>query len=323
MSDQPVRLGLVGLGAIGSICGEHLLRKNASLGVYDRDTQRMQELVDHGAVPHPTARALGAASEIVVVSLPNPDAVRDVLAGSGQLLAGLPAEAVIVDMSTIDPVTAQEMYSLARAHGVRYLDAPVSGGEAAGSGTDGARSAALSFMVGGDDDAFEQALPVLEMLGRRFYHLGPAGAGSTVKLISNLIAGLHNLVAAEAFVLGAALNITPRTLLEVFKGTDAKSYWMMNYFARRLRSGDYQPGFSVALQLKDHRLAQKLGEDAGVELTCNRVALQLYGDMLADGRGNNDLVDAVRFLAERESVGLIPPPGGPVRLKRTLRRQAT
>ena len=140
----------------------------------------------------------------------------------------------------------------------------MSGGAPGGAGTDGARAATISFMVGGDADAFERAKPTLAILGKRWFYLGPSGTGSTVKLISNLMAGLHNLVASEAFVLGAAAGIEPETLLEVFDGTDAKSFWLTDYFAPRVRRRDFEPGFSVDLQYKDHRLASDLGRQLGV-----------------------------------------------------------
>jgi 3-hydroxyisobutyrate dehydrogenase-like beta-hydroxyacid dehydrogenase len=165
-----------------------------------------------------------------------------------------------------------------------------------GAGTDGARAATISFMVGGDREAYQRAIPLMEILGRRHFYLGPSGTGSTVKLISNLIAGLHNLVASEAFVLGAAAGIAPDTLLEVFDGTDAKSFWLTDYFAPRIERRDFEPGFSVDLQYKDHRLASELGRRLGVPLLFNDLAVGVYQAMRAQGLGGKDLVESVNFL---------------------------
>src|SRR5439155_1979056 len=116
----------------------------------------------------------------------------------------------------------------------------ISGGQPGGAGTDGARAANVTFMVGGEREAYERALPILELLGTRFFYLGPSGMGSTVKLISNLMSGLHNLVASEAFVLGAAAGIGPETLLEGFDETDARSFHLTDYFAPRIRRHDFE-----------------------------------------------------------------------------------
>ena len=151
-------------------------------------------------------------------------------------------------------------------------------------------------MVGGDREAHERALPVLGLLGKHFFYLGPAGMGSTVKLISNLMAGLHNLVASEAFVLGAAAGIAPETLLEVFDQTDARSFHLTDYFAPRIRRHDFEPGFAVDLQYKDHRLAGELGKRLGVPLLFNELATQVYQMLRAQGLGGKDITETVNFL---------------------------
>ena len=242
-----------------------------------------------------------------MLALSDPAAVAAVLEGTDGVLSGSSSGGLVVDLSTIDPPSCRRFHAASRQRGVGYVEAPVSGGEAGGAGTDGARAANLSFMVGGELADFERAKPVLSLLGKRFFHLGPAGAGATVKLISNHIAGLNNLVCAEAFVLAAAAGVAPETLFEVFDGTDAKSFWMSHYFAPRVRARDFEPGFSVDLQHKDHRLAGDLGRGLRVPLPLNDLALELYGEMRAAGRGGRDLVDAVAFRGERAGADIYAP----------------
>jgi 3-hydroxyisobutyrate dehydrogenase-like beta-hydroxyacid dehydrogenase len=189
---------------------------------------------------------------------------------------------------------------------VDYLDAPVSGGEPFQTGVDGARAASMTFMVGGDAVAFARAQPVMEVLGSVWLHLGPSGSGSTVKLISNLCAGIHALVAAEAFTLGAACGFPPERLLEVFAHTDAKSFFMTDYVGPRVARGDVAPGFTVDLQLKDHRLAAELGHEQHVPLPFNGLAIDAWERLRAQGRGANDVTDAVFFSAEQARLD----PGG-------------
>jgi 3-hydroxyisobutyrate dehydrogenase-like beta-hydroxyacid dehydrogenase len=166
----------------------------------------------------------------------------------------------------------------------------------------------MTFMVGGDADAFARARPVMEALGRVWMHLGPPGSGSTVKLISNLCAGIHALVAAEAFALGAACGFSSERLLEVFAHTDAKSFFMTDYVGPRVARGDVTPGFTVELQLKDHRLAADLGHEQRVPLPFNGLAIDAWERLRAQGRGANDVTDAVFFSAEQARLG---PAGRP------------
>jgi 3-hydroxyisobutyrate dehydrogenase-like beta-hydroxyacid dehydrogenase len=289
-------LGQVGLGVIGQLYVGHLLKAHGPLHVFDIASERVADAVRQGATASPSARSLGEAAGQVLVALPAPDAVRSALLGPEGVLAGMAEGGLVLDVSTVDPDTSRAVHAAAQERGIAYLDAPVSGGMKGGAGTDGARAATISFMVGGERNAYERAIPLMEILGRRHFYLGPSGAGSTVKLISNLMAGLHNLVASEAFVLGAAAGIGPETLLEVFEGTDAKSFWLTDYFAPRVRRRDFEPGFSVDLQYKDHRLASDLGRKLGVPLLFNDLAVGVYQQMRAMGLGGRDLVESVNFL---------------------------
>jgi 3-hydroxyisobutyrate dehydrogenase-like beta-hydroxyacid dehydrogenase len=299
-------IGQVGLGVLGQLFAGHLL-KAGPLHVFDLDADRMADAAALGATPAVSAAALAAEADVVVFSLPNPAAVRAVMTGANGVLKGIKPGTVILDTSTIDPTTSREMYDHATAAGARYLDAPVSGGAPMGAGTDGARAATISFMVGGDRDAFEDAQPVMSLLGKRWFYLGPAGSGSTVKLISNLMAGLHNLVAAEAFVLGAAAGFSPETLFEVFDGTDAKSYHLTDYFAPRIRRHDFEPGFTVDLQYKDHRLAAELAQELKVPAIFNALAVQTYQQLRAQGLGGKDLVEAVNHFGRLADVDIYEP----------------
>ena len=301
-------VGLLGLGAIGEIYCGHLLDAFPEVSAFDLDSDKLSRC---GARAAGSARELGAASEIVVVSLPDPVAVRAALAGPDGLLAGARPGAVVLDTSTVSPATSRDMHALAAERGVGYLDAPVSGGEPFATGVDGARAASMTFMVGGDADAFERARPVMEVLGSRFFHLGPSGTGSTVKLISNLCSGIHALVAAEAFALGAAYGFTPERLVEVFQHTDAMSFFLTDYVMPRVARRDVSPGFTVELQLKDHRLAEELAHEHSVPLPLNALATQVWQQLRAHGRGRNDVTDAVFFAAEQAGVELDgTPPNG-------------
>jgi 3-hydroxyisobutyrate dehydrogenase-like beta-hydroxyacid dehydrogenase len=307
MSAPAHEVGLIGLGTVGSHYRDHLLRAFGSVVVYDRDPAACERAREAGAQVAASAAALGAGCDLIAVSLPNPAAVEDALAGAGGLLEGVREGAVIVDTSTVSPETSRAMHALAHERGAFYLDAPISGAEPLQGGEDGARAGTVTFMVGGDAEGFARAAPVLDALGSHAFHLGPAGSGTVVKLISNLCSGIYVQVVAEAFALGAACGFDVERLVEVFRHTDAKCYMMTDYVLPRLRSGALAPGFSVELQLKDHRLASDLGQAHGVPLPMNGVAAQLWELMRAGGHGDRDITDAVPFMRDAAGVSTTSP----------------
>ncbi|TYK53080.1 NAD(P)-dependent oxidoreductase [Actinomadura decatromicini] len=293
------RVGQVGLGSIGRIYARHLVDAADDVQVFDLDRTRVEAAERDGATGAASARDLAAASEVVVVSLPNPPAVESAFLGTDGILAGAEPGTVVLDLSTVSPDTSRRMHAAAAERGVGYLDAPVSGGAPMNGGVEGAAARTITFMVGGDADAYARAEPVMAALGTVRFHIGPSGSGSAIKLISNLLSGVYALATAEAFALGAAVGLSPERLVEVFQQTDAKSYFMTDYLVPRLLRGDLDPGFSVALQLKDHRLAAELGHEHRVPLFLNQQAIQLYELMVAQGRADRDVTDALPFFAEQ------------------------
>ena len=297
-------VGLVGLGNVGLQYAQHLLKASDVLTVYDRDADKMQPLIAIGAASSGCSRELAAASDIVVLALPSPQAVQAEMYGDAGILAAGRDGCLIIDMSTIDPDTSSRLYTEAKARGYHYLEAPMSGGEPGGAGQAGARAGTVTFMVGGDRESFERAKPIFEVLGRHAIYLGPAGAGNTIKLISNLIAGLNMAAAAEGIVLGAAAGISHETLLQVFQHTDAKSYTMFEELAPHLRANDYEGGFPVDLMHKDHRLAAELGHRYGVPLLFNQLALEVYQICRSQGYGRKSHSMVVEVLAKLAGVDL-------------------
>ncbi|WP_067893732.1 NAD(P)-dependent oxidoreductase [Actinomadura chibensis] len=293
------RVGQVGLGSIGRIYARHLVDAAGDVQVFDLDRARVEAAERDGATGAASARELAAASEVIVVSLPNPPAVESAFLAPDGILAGAEPGTVVLDLSTVSPDTSRRMHAAAAERGVGYLDAPVSGGAPMNGGVEGAAARTITFMVGGDAAAYAKAEPVMAALGTVRFHIGPPGSGSAIKLISNLLSGVYALATAEAFALGAAVGLSPERLVEVFQQTDAKSYFMTDYLVPRLLRGDLDPGFSVALQLKDHRLAAELGHEHRVPLFLNQQAIQLYELMVARGRADRDVTDALPFFAEQ------------------------
>ncbi|MGH6952928.1 MAG: NAD(P)-dependent oxidoreductase [Alphaproteobacteria bacterium] len=308
MADEKLgQVGLIGLGMIGRHYAAHLLKANGQLVAFDLDPGRLGEVTRKGAESARSPKDLATRARIIVLSLPSPTAVKDALAGTDGVLSGAAPGTLIIDTSTIDPDSCVAMHRASGERDVAYVEAPLSGGEPGGAGTEGAKAANVTFMVGGDRQDYERARPVLEALGRHSFYLGPAGSGATAKLISNHIAGLINLVVAEGFVLGAAAGFSFETLLEVFQGTDARSFMMMEYIAPRLKRRDFEPGFSVDLMHKDHRLAGELGQRLHVPRLFNQLALEMYQLLRSQNRGGSDLTEAFNYLAGLANVDLYEP----------------
>ena len=264
----------------------------------------MEEFYGLGARSCESPKVMAEGSDIVILALPSPEAVEDVLIGSQGLLSSTKRGYIIADLSTIDPDTSVKMADSAERKGVRYLDAPMSGGQPAGGGTEGARKATVTFMVGGDRKAFDKCKPVLSKLGKKFFYLGASGMGSTVKLLSNLVNGIETLALAEAFTLGAKAGVNPKVLMRVFDETDADSYFLQEYLKPRFMKRDFEPGFSVDLQFKDHRLASELAKKLGVPLLFNELAVQVYQMLRAQGLGKKDYTAAVQFWAQLAKIDL-------------------
>lgn len=298
------RLGLIGLGNIGLHYARHLLNASEALTVHDRDRARIEAIVAAGAQAAESPLELAESSATVLLALPDPDAVEAVLLGTDGVLRVEDRRLLVIDASTIDPETSRHMHEQAKSAGHDYVDAPMSGGEPGGAGQSGARAATITFIVGGDPTAASRARPVLQILGSHAIHVGPAGSGSLIKLISNLIAGLNMAAMAEGFVLAAAAGISHETLLHVFRYTDAKSYTMFEEFAPHLRANDYDGGFPVDLMSKDHRLAAALGRKHGVSLPLNRLAQQMYEVCSSQGHGRQSHAVVVESLADLAGVRL-------------------
>jgi 3-hydroxyisobutyrate dehydrogenase-like beta-hydroxyacid dehydrogenase len=297
-------VGLVGLGNVGLQYAQHLLKASDILTVYDKDESKMHSLIAIGAKPSLCSRELAMASDTVVLALPSPQAVQTEMFGDSGILAAGRDGCLIIDVSTIDPDTSARLYAEAKARGYHYLEAPMSGGEPGGAGQAGARAGTVTFMVGGDRASFERAGSVFAVLGRHAIYLGPIGTANTVKLISNLIAGLNMAVMAEGFVLGAAAGISHETLLKVFQHTDAKSYAMFEEFRPHLCANDYEGGFPIDLMYKDHKLAAELGQKYGVPLLFNQLALEVYQICRANGYGRKSHTIVVEALATLARVKL-------------------
>ena len=287
------RVGFIGLGIMGAPMVRNLLTAGFEVLAFNRSPARLDAAVEAGAELGVSASDVAARSDIVITCVTASADVEEVVLGEGGVLEGVRAGSLFVDMSTIAPAMSRRVASVLAERGVLSLDAPVSGGE------QGAIEGTLSIMVGGPTEALERVRPLLEAMGRTITHCGPAGAGQTVKLCNQIAVVLNNLAMAEALVLCERSGVDPGVMLSAITQGAAGS-WQLSNLGLKVVARDFAPGFKVALQQKDLRLALEAADELQVPLAGTSLVHQLFtaverahgGDV-----GTQALVRAIEALA--------------------------
>jgi 3-hydroxyisobutyrate dehydrogenase len=267
-----MKVGFIGLGQMGAPMSGNLLAAGHDLIVHDARPAAAGPLLEAGALWAATPFQVAAGRDVVITSLPAPQDVERVLLGAGGLLDGLEPGSVWVDMSTSVPEVADRIRVLAEPRGVSVVDAPVSGM------TTGARAGTLQIFVGGTEHDYWRVRPVLEVMGdpERITHVGPHGAGYTVKLMLNLLWFAHVCATAEVLSIGVAAGVDLGTLRASLLASPAASHFVEADVLSVLRDGDYDEGFALALACKDLGLAIDLARATGVPAELSAVVEQIY-----------------------------------------------
>ena len=275
------KVGFVGLGIMGAAMAGNLLEAKHELVVHNRTRTKAEQLISYGALVADSPREVAEVSDIIITMLPGPPEVDEVIAGEGGLLEGAREGSLIVEMSTSSPLLARELAHAARERGVRMLDGPVSGGDL------GARDGTLSIMVGGEDDDFERARPLFEVMGETVVHVGGAGAGQVVKACNQIVVALAIEAVAEALVLGSKAGVAPDRVIEVLSGGLAANK-VLDVKGEKFLSHDFTPGGKVEYHRKDLGIALAAGREYEVTLPVTALVEQMFGVLEAKGRGGWD-----------------------------------
>ena len=294
-SPETAAIGWIGTGVMGaSMCG-HLLEAGYRATIHSRTRARAEPLVEGGAEWADSPAAVAAASDVVFTMVGFPADVRDVVLGSGGVLAGARDGSVIVDMTTSQPALAREIEQAARAKSIASLDAPVSGGDV------GARHATLSIMVGGEQETVERVRPLLELLGKTIVYQGPAGAGQHTKMVNQTLIATGMIGVCEALLYAHRAGLKIETVLESVSGGAAGSWSLTNYAPRMLK-GDFEPGFFVEHFLKDMEIALDEARRMNLSLPGLALAHELYLALRAQGGGRNGTQALILALARLSDV---------------------
>jgi 3-hydroxyisobutyrate dehydrogenase len=267
-----MRVGFIGLGQMGGPMSAHVLAAGHDLIVHDIRPDAAAHVVAAGARWADTPRHAAAGREIVITSLPGPRQVEEVLLGQDGLVDGLEPGTIWADMSTSVPAVADLVRQRAEPRGVRVIDAPVSGM------TTGAKAGTLQIFVGGDEPDYLAARPVLEAMGdpARIRHVGPHGAGYTVKLMLNLLWFAHLCATAEVLSIGVGAGVDLAVLRDSLLASPAASHFLAADVLSVLEGGDYDEGFALALACKDLGLAVDLARATGVPAEVSALVEQIY-----------------------------------------------
>jgi 3-hydroxyisobutyrate dehydrogenase len=265
-------VGFIGLGLMGRPMAANLLKAGYELTVWNRTASRADALMAQGARRAGSPREVAAASEVVITIVSDPPALESVLWGETGVFAGLRKGSVLVESSTVTPQIEKRAAAAAATLGAEFLEAPVTGG------TWGAEKGELVFMVGGETETLQRVEPVLNVMGKGFFHLGPVGAGQTVKLAMNLLLGLQVEAFAEALALVTYAGIAGEKLLEVMQSSMGRS-GILDVKAPMMLKGEYKPSFPLRLMHKDFSLALDLANQLGVPLPAAAAAREILSSV--------------------------------------------
>ena len=272
-------IGFIGLGIMGQSMAGHLLAGGFGLNVYNRTKSKADGLVSRGATWFDTPGEVAAHSDLVITIVGFPRDVEEVYFGPQGIIAHA-KNAILVDMTTSSPSLARDIAQEATKKGLGALDAPVSGGDV------GARDAKLTIMVGGSQEVFDQALPVLRLMGTSIILQGGAGMGQHTKMCNQIVIASNIMGVAEGLAYAKKVGLDPSTVLQSIGG-GAASGFQLNVLGTRMIAGDYAPGFYIEHFIKDLTIALAEAKKLDLDLPGLSQAKKLYDQMVAKGLGRD------------------------------------
>ncbi len=274
-------VGFIGVGNMGNPMAYNVLKAPFAMTVFDMNAKAMENLVQAGARAAKSAKEVVQSAEIVLTSLPASPDVEAVYLEPGGLVDSAKAGTILIDLSSVLPSTPKKIEPRAKAKGLFFLEAPVSGG------VSGARAGTLAIMVGGDAEPLERAKPVLSAMGPNIFHVGPVGAGNTVKAINNMMACVNSCAMMEGLALGVKAGLDPMTVYEVVKASSGGSK-ALERIPKAIVPRDFEPGFKVQLMNKDLETFSTIAKELHVPVSFANVAQRYQQAALAAGLGEQD-----------------------------------
>tara|TARA_R110001592_G_scaffold191289_1_gene437443 strand:- start:1949 stop:2836 length:888 start_codon:yes stop_codon:yes gene_type:complete len=291
------QIAFIGVGNMGNPMAANLIKAGHAVAAFDLSADLLAKAAEAGARVASSAADAAQGAEAVITMLPAGKHVKEVCLGG--LFDALPAGTLVIDCSTIDVDTSREVHAAAAAKGFAMVDAPVSGG------VGGAEAATLTFMVGGGDDAFARAKPILEKMGKTIVHCGGPGNGQAAKICNNMMLGIQMASVAEAFVLAEKLGLDAQRLFDVSSTASGQCWSLTTYcpvpgpVPTSPANRDYAPGFAAALMLKDMGLAIAAAHGTGADVSVAEKAASLYQDYADAGQAGKDFSGIINLIRDR------------------------
>ncbi|GLX80818.1 3-hydroxyisobutyrate dehydrogenase [Thalassotalea eurytherma] len=295
------KIAFIGLGNMGGPMAANLLKAGHAVTVFDLSKDAVEILVGQGATTQSTAQECVKGAEFVISMLPAGKHVSSVYLGNDGLINHIAPGSLVIDSSTIDGLTAKTVGQALENKGIRFIDAPVSGG------VGGATAGTLSFMVGGELTQFERAKPILENMGKNIFHAGDLGAGQVAKVCNNMLLSVLMVGTSEALQLGISNGLDPKVLSDIMSKSSG-SNWTLDVYnpcpdvmENVPSSNDYQGGFMVDLMAKDLGLAMDTAVSSQSSTPMGALARSLYAMHAAAGNGAKDFSSIFNAFGHKES----------------------
>src|SRR5437867_3475095 len=292
-------VGFIGVGNMGNPMAANVLKAGFPMTVFDKHAPAMENLVQDGARRGASARDVVERSEIVLTSLPASPDVEAAFLEPGGLVERARPGTILIDLSSVLPGTPRKIEPRANERGVHFLEAPVSGG------VSGARAATLAIMVGGDPEVLTRARPVLRAIGPNIFHVGPVGAGNTVKAINNMMACVNSLAMMEGVVLGVKAGLDPMTIYEVVKASSGGSK-ALERIPTALVPRKFEPGFKVRLMNKDLETFNTIAKELHVPVSFANVAQRHQQAAMAAGLADQDTSVVMTIIEHLAAIDVRP-----------------
>lgn len=276
-------IGFIGLGAMGLPMAINLVKANYRVIGLNRSKGKEQQFIEAGGEGGLSLQEIVKQADVLMTCLPFPEDVEKVILGDDGIVSNGRPEQVIIDFSTVSPTLNRKVYDKAQEKQMKFLDAPISGGNF------GAEAGTLSIMVGGDKDVFDAMLPLFEILGENIYHVGECGSGSIVKLVNNLMVGFHSQAVAEALNLGEKMGVNSDVLFDILNASYAQSRVFERHYENFISKDEYTPGFAMKLLHKDLRIAGELADEQNIPLPIGKQLTSMLKKAVDSGHGDQDM----------------------------------
>ena len=291
-----MRLGYIGVGNMGRPMVMNLLKAHHQVAIYDIRPEPLEELAKRGALVNRKLSEIPLHAEVIFLSLPSHIIVEEVMLGADGVLSTLEKGQIVVDMSTSLPSVSRKIAEKVKAVGGDFLDAPVNGG------IQGATEGTLTIMVGGETRVLKKVRGLLEVVGKKIFHIGPHGSGNIMKLVNNLISATNTACFIEGLIFGTKAGISPATIYKVITSSKGGNSDAFQNKVPRILDRNFQPTFALDLAYKDLSLAGMLAQELKTPVFLGSVAKQLFEMARTKGFGSEDNIALVKVLEELSSV---------------------